>query len=184
MKMSRFALLFPVLLWCSTLFGQEPPAPAPASEPVATEPVATPTDTEKDKAAYVELVDGEVKVKDVVADGTEVYDAVMAYRQAKQSGDTTGIALIIAAGLAALFKILLSVAKMLSKVFFSTGKGKMVLRVITLVLGLAVFFTVKFAAGFGWVDAIIAALSGPGAIVVHELLDLFAGAKDDKPATT
>lgn len=144
-----------------------PPAPAPKSDEAR----------EQMTQDFIILVDGEVKVEDVVADVKEVYEALVAYRGAGEKATKLSLLLLF---LAVLFKAGISGAKLAAQNFFTTRKGKTVMRATTLVLGLGVLVISKGAAGMPWVEAAFLALSGPGSIVVHELMALFSGMKDDK----
>lgn len=126
---------------------------------------------------FIVLVDGEVKVEDVVADVEEVYAAVVAYRAAGDNATKLAALLLL---LAVIFKACLSGAKLAAKEYFTNRRGKTVLRVTTLVLGLGVLVITRVMAGMTWVEASFLALSGPGSIVVHEMTALFSGMKDDK----
>lgn len=172
------AVGFALLLLCTPAYGQElPPDPAPAVAEDVADPVADA------KAEYTELVDGDVKVKDVITNGTEVYDAVQALRKEKEETGKINMVLILLM-LAAIFKALLSVAKVVGKLvgeeFWKNRKGKTIMRLICIGLGLATMVTAKLAAGVGWGDAILLFLSGPGALAAHEVTGLFVGMKDDK----
>lgn len=183
--MLRYLILAAGVLLCVPAFGQEPPA-EPADS-ATTEEVVKPDPVEDAKKEYVELVDGDVKVKDVIADGTEVYEAIQALRDEKKQTGTVTFAMIMLL-LAAIFKALLSVAKIIGKLvgveFWKTRKGKTIMRLICIGLGLATMATAKLAAGVGWGDAILLFFSGPGALAVHELTGLFVGMKDDKDEPT
>jgi len=135
-----------------------------------------------DSAKYVELVNGDVKVGDMVANGAEVYQAIQDYRAAKAEGRQGLLALVMVA-LAAAFKLLLSLLKLvLAKNFWKSAKGKVVLRVTCIFLGVGVLVASKIGLGMGWGDAVLLAISGPGALAVHELTDLMLGSKDGADA--
>ena len=125
---------------------------------------------------FTELVDGDVKIHDVVSDVTEVYEAVKAYRAEQDTKAKLALLLLL---LAIAFKTIISAAKLIANEFLSSATGKNVIRVGTLFLGLAVLVLGRAAAGMHWIDAFFLSLSGPGAIVVHELMDIFS---DDKNA--
>lgn len=116
--------------------------------------------------------DGKTTLKDVAEDTTDVVKAVADYRDAKSdSSDKTQIRLLLMAMLAAIFKLMLSGIKMTSP-FWKGRKGKTVLKLCTLGLGVAVFLTSALAAGEGWWDAFILGLSGPIAVAGHEYTKL------------
>ena len=106
---------------------------------------------------------------------TEVSDVITEAKDLK-----TGKFLAIAAFLAALFKLLLSLLKLSSDFF----KSKVVPKVIALVLGLATYLCANLAMGVGWVDALILAGAGPGAIFIHELSKLIPAVRAIKDAGT
>lgn len=126
---------------------------------------------------FIILVDGEVKVEDVVADVKEVYEAIVAYRGVEDKAAKLAMLLLL---LAVLFKAGISGAKLAAKEYFTTRKGKTIMRATTLVLGLGVLVVTRVMGGMTWVEASFLALSGPGSIVVHEMMALFSGMKDDK----
>jgi hypothetical protein len=164
--MKRLILIFALMLMPFSAAIAQPAPPTPPANP----------DTE----AYIKLVDGEVTVEDVVADGQEVYKAVQAYRDAKKSGSSnSGTLALMLAGLAAFFKFLLSLIKVIAKKeFWKSRKGKITLRLVCIGLGLCVLVISKFAGGAGWEDAILLAFSGPGALAAHEITTI---TKKDKP---
>jgi hypothetical protein len=147
------------------------PAWADEARPAAEVEVLAATPTEE----FTELVDGEVKIHDVVSNVTEVYEAVKSYRTEKETQAKLALLLLL---LAIAFKAVISGAKLVANEFLSSPGGKTAIRVSTLFLGLAVLMLSRVGAGMHWIDAFFLSLSGPGAIVVHELLDLFRGDKD------
>jgi hypothetical protein len=160
-------------------FGVFIPAPLPAQDtPPEASIEETTTDAKTAKEEFIEITEGEVKVKDIVTDATEVYAAVTDLKEAKEGAKKGAILLL----LVTICKFLLSGVKLAKKHFWKTRKGKTVLRLSAVGLGLAVLILGKLVAGVDWMDALFYALSGPGAIVAHELLGVFAGMKDDKDA--
>jgi len=176
--LSVLFLLMPV-----PVSGQEPAATEGPKPPDVTRVTSDADDAENIEAAkkeYLELVDGKVKINDLVVEGSEVYEAVQAMREAKKSGKGINMALIVMA-LAALFKFLLSILKMaVASGFWSTRKGKTVTRLTTIGLGIAAMFVAKLGMGMGWGDALLLFMSGPGAMAFNESVDIFTGAKDAK----
>ena len=91
------------------------------------------------------------------------------------------MALAIAALLAAIFKGLLSLVKVLAKNtgWFDSSKGKAALKYSTLGLGALAAAGAGIAMALGadlaWWDVLIIGLSGPGSMVVHELASLLPG---------
>jgi hypothetical protein len=82
--------------------------------------------------------------------------------------------LLIAGAIAGGLKILLSVVNRVAG-----DKPKRWLALLALFLAVPIALLTHYAAGHGWVDSIIVAGGGPGAIVVHELMKLLG----KKPAT-
>lgn len=96
--------------------------------------------------------------------GAEVKEVLSTAKQIKKA-DKTEKFLVISAFLAALFKLLLSLMKLVNPYF----KKKDVPKVVASGLGVLVLLFSKLALGVSWVDAIILAASGPGAVFLHEL---------------
>lgn len=101
---------------------------------------------------------------DIVGEVKDVVSAVKDYRSADRSGSLVAIAAI----LAAVFKILLSVLKASSSLF----KNKAAPKIAALSLGLLIYGFSSLALDMPWYDAIVLAGSGPGAIVVNEIMKL------------
>lgn len=119
---------------------------------------------------FVELVDGDVRIGDVLYDATHVYDAIHAYKDDQDASAKMGLLLLL---LSLVFKLIISTVKLVSEDFFSQWKGKTAIRIGTMFLGLGVLVLSRVGGGMGWIDAAFLSLSGPGAIVVHELLKIF-----------
>lgn len=167
-------LLLAGLMYAQPVQAQDDPPAAPAA--TATTDEATPDA----KTEYLELTEGNVKVNDIVTDATKIYTAITDLQEAKKGAKKAAILLL----LVAICKFLLSGVKLVKKHFWKSRKGKTVLRLSTLGLGLLVLILCKLAVGVGWMDALFYALAGPGALAAHELLGIFAGMKDDKDAPT
>ena len=158
-----YALLGCSLLWTSVVLAQEP-----ADKPVADKPeVAAPAPVATPETETATLVDGQVKVGDLLAGASEVAKAVTEYRAAKTTGDKAALRLGILAALAAIFKFLLSALK-LSTPFWKSDKGKAILRLSTLALSCVVFVVAKLAVGESYMSALTLAMSGPLAVAFHE----------------
>jgi len=177
--MKRFATLLSVLLCLSFVMGSckkkdatvaasQPAASQPASQPAASQPAAEVVDTKLVK----ETADN---VKDVIASSKTVAKGVDA-----QATKVPKL-LAIMGLLAAVFKLLLSFLKWLSK-WWVTKTGKMVLRTVTLVLGVATFFVTSMAMGEPWYNSLLLALSGPGSLALHEISQLVPGVNTKKKA--
>lgn len=130
-----------------------------------------------------------IEMGDFVADVGEVGEAMAYLRSCKkgvcpplegqESQDSIPLTVAYAMLLAAIFKMLLSGVK-LSSPFWKGKKGKVALRLSTVLLGAGVFLTSTVAGGATFAEALILALSGPGAIAVHELLALIPGFKKEE----
>ena len=129
--------------------------PAVAADPVVADPVVAP-ETVGD--AVVETVN---EVPGVV-------DQIKHQLDEKASGKVSWL-LAICAILSIVFKFIISGLKRFS-VYFS--KNKTLLRVIPLILGVLVMSLDKFVVGGAWWEAIMMGISGPGAIMVHELTQI------------
>ncbi len=115
-------------------------------------------------------LDADPSIGEVISEVTDVI---------ADAGDLkTGKFLAIAAFLAGLFKLLLSLLKLTSNFF----KNKTVPKIAALVLGLATYLFANLALGVGWVDALILAGSGPGAILFHEISKLIPALRAIKDA--
>lgn len=185
MKKLLFALLL-VLTFSSISMAEEtakaPAAPAvaaaaPAVTPAApvASPAATATvETPKADSATTEAAPApedakkitEEDMKEILANADEVLSA---YRSVKDANGSKAKMFAIFAALAIVFKLLLSLLKVVVKVEFWKGaKAKWILRCVTAALGLAVFLFASLGTGTPWYDAVVLGLSGPFAIVVHE----------------
>jgi len=181
MKLHMLAALLPIFLFVSVpTFAQtvDKPAVPAVDQPATTAPeVAAPV-----VVPDVVKVEGDkVTVNDIVTNASEVASAIKQFKDAKTAGDKTAIRLGFMLMLAAIFKILLSLVKFTGE-FWKGNKGKMALRISTLVLGIAVFFTARMGAGESIIDAGLLALSGPLAISFHELFDIVVQLVQKKPA--
>jgi hypothetical protein len=125
---------------------------------------ALPTPAEQVQA----LVDGKIKYEELSQD---LQDAVAAVHRIK-SADRTGRLAAIMLALAAIFKMLLSLAKTAASMgIWSKFQGG-VIRLVTVCLGVAVFCTSSIAGGLPWWEALMLSFSGPGALVLHEYSSL------------
>jgi hypothetical protein len=91
------------------------------------------------------------------------------YEALKANKDKSARMLLIAALLAAGLKLLLSGVSLLAG-----KKPKRWLSLVALGLAVPIALLSHYAAGNSWFDSLVYAGAGPGAIVVHELLKLFA----------
>lgn len=105
------------------------------------------------------------------------------YFQAKKEADRTKISLALFAVLAAICKIVVSLAK-LSSPFFKSPAGKVAIRFTTLGVGIFVFLFSHLAAGESWLDSIILGACGPFSVVVHEYSKLIFPTKEKPDGET
>ena len=96
----------------------------------------------------------------------------------RAEGAGTGVIVLI---LSSVFKILLSGVSMTGP-FWRGRKGKNALKVLTLALGTGVMLFSKMAIGVSWHEAVYLALSGPGAIVIHEITKMFTRKEEPQGA--
>jgi hypothetical protein len=78
--------------------------------------------------------------------------------------------LLVSLLLAAVFKLLLSLLKVLAKslAWFKSQDGKRILKYSTIGLGSAAALVANLSFGLSWVDALTILLSGPLAVAIHE----------------
>lgn len=135
-------------------------------EPLAEEEVEeTLSPTEQVKR----LVDGELSYDEASGDIKTMIDKVA---EAQKADKTMRLTAWLAA-LAALFKLLLSAVKALGGFNFWKERQSAVIRIVTLVLGVSVYFVSSMAGGMIWYEALFLSMSGPGAMVIHEYSRLF-----------
>lgn len=115
---------------------------------------------QKDLAAQKALSDQEAGAKTAAVKAAEEHHKA-------QSAKLMAIAAVIAVGL----KILMSLLKTWVG-FFKTDQGKAAIKAILVVAGFAAFVLTNIGMGIPWWQALIIAGGPPGAIVVHELMDL------------
>lgn len=182
LMMLVFALLVPTLSLAQPAAPLAPvkpevtvPAPAAPAAPAVAAPTAKPAtpvssldtngDGKVDAAETAAATAKDSTVKDVIKDGTDVISAA---KGVKDSGTPKAVAIAVLLG--AIFKLLLSLIKVLAKnvAWFKSQDGKRVVKYSTLALGVLATLTANLAFGMGWVDAIMILLSGPIAVAIHE----------------
>jgi len=168
--MKRLLLIAGLLLVPMVAPAQEP---APKPEPAATAPAAdapkpdssldTNNDGKVDADEVKAATDADAEISDVIKDATGVYEAV---KDKKSLPKGTFWAVM----LGAVFKLLLSLVKVLGKnvAWFKTKDGKRVVKYSTIGLGAAAALTANLAFGMHWMDAVQILLSGPLAVAIHE----------------
>lgn len=83
--------------------------------------------------------------------------------------DSTAKVAGVAALLAVVFKLLLSLLKLIAKTeFFSTRKGKRIVKYSTLGLGALAGLAANLSFGVSWIEALMIFASGPLAVAFHE----------------
>lgn len=115
----------------------------------------------------------------------EADDRVAAAKAEKEREKEESAAKMIAfaAVLAAALKGLLSLLRSW-KPYFTTIKGKAWLKAITVVVGFVAFVATNVGMGIPWWQSLILAGGGPGAMLVHDLMDIIPvirGKKKDLP---
>jgi len=139
--------------------------PAYATDsPTASEVVAVDTDLEA-------LPDGEQLQEEV----RELVQAIVLLRDVEERAAR---ATAIAAAVAVVLKLLLSLLKLSAPLF----RRRHVPRLIALGLGLAIYLASSLGLGLPIWEAVILAAGGPGSILGHELLKLFDARPDPEPS--
>jgi len=102
--------------------------------------------------------------------------------QAKAAAEQAKMAKLVAlaATAAVVLKLLVSMLKTWTT-WLKTDKQKAVMKAVLLLLGFASFIAGNMGLGLPWWQAIIVAGGPPGAILVHELMDLWAAFTGRKP---
>jgi hypothetical protein len=178
--MKKTLLSLPFLLWAAIALAQAPATPVPVPATAAVEQPAAPAVEPAAVPDVVKVEGDKITVNDVVTDAKGVAEAFKVLKAAKGAGDKLAARLALMGLLAAIFKILLSCLKFTSE-FWKGAKGKLVLRLSTLVLGIGVTLLSHFAAGEDWMSAIMLGISGPLAISIHELFDVIVALVQKKP---
>ena len=154
----------------------EPPAPAVAAaaesaslESIDTKSLDTNGDGKVSKEEIAAAVAAEPDVKDLLSGGSDVLEKGKLLGGLKGK-DKTAVLTIIAGFLAALFKLLLSLIKLLGKniAWFKTKDGKRVVKYSTLGLGALAGLAANLALGVSIPECVLIAMSGPLAVAIHE----------------
>jgi len=132
------------------------------------ESLDTNQDGKVDAAETTAVVEADATPTDVVKDGASVVSA--AKDIANRENDDRPTSLLVALLLAAVFKLLLSLLKVLAKnlSWFKSQDGKRILKYSTIGLGSAAALVSNLAFGLSWVDALTILLSGPLSVAIHE----------------
>jgi hypothetical protein len=126
-------------------------------------------DGKVDAAETTAAVSADAAPTDVIADGAGVISAIKGLKNRGQA-DSPPVGLLVAVLLGAVFKLLLSLIKVLGKnlAWFKTQDGKRVVKYSTIGLGSAAALLANLAFGLNWVEALTILLSGPLAVAIHE----------------
>lgn len=154
------------------------PAAAPASAPAAV-PAVSPT------GAHVDLE--QPTVTEVIKNAEEAIKLTKEYAAGQKAGkdDTeSGVkkALALFGIISIILKLLLSLLKTVAPFFNTNPKASLILRLGTIVVGVLVFIFSDLALGMPWWEALIAGMSGPGAVLWHEYSKMLPwfGKKEEK----
>lgn len=161
MRYIRLLIMGLLLVSC---VGDQPP-------PVDVKSLIGSMDTNNDGKVDAEEIaaatEAEASVVDVISDGTDLVDTVTEVAERKDELSGGIIVLLVLGGL---FKLLLSLIKVLGRnvVWFRTRDGKRVIKYSTLGLGAAAGLVANLAFGLHWAEALEIMLSGPLAVAIHE----------------
>ncbi len=113
----------------------------------------------------------EKAAKEAVAKDEGKQVAVAVARDDQSKSDRTARLIAIAGTLAVVLKILLSVLDQW-KGYFTSIKGKAILKLITVAVGFLAFVATNIGFGLPWWQALILAGGGPGALLVHDVVEI------------
>lgn len=124
-------------------------------------------DGKVDAEEIAAATEAEAGVVEVIEDGTALVETIDTVVEHK---DTLCVGMIVLLVLGALFKLLLSLIKVLGRnvEWFKTKDGKRVIKYSTLGLGAAAGLVANLAFGMHWAQALEIMLSGPLAVAIHE----------------
>lgn len=161
MRYLRLLIMGALLVSC---VGDQPP-PVDVKSLIGS--MDTNDDGKVDAKEIAAAIEAEASVVDVIEDGTNLVDAVTEVAKHK---DELGGGMIVLLVLGGLFKLLLSLIKVLGRnvVWFRTRDGKRVIKYSTLGLGAAAGLVANLAFGLHWAEALEIMLSGPLAVAIHE----------------
>lgn len=158
MKTLRLILLGATLAFPMSVYAQ-------VAEPTVKDSMDKNRDGKIDAWEMVEASKGKASADDVVAYGTEVAKAAKDLHGSKTKSVTLWAVL-----LGAIFKLLLSLVKVVGKNFarFDSKESKRAIKYSTLALGAMAALCANFGFGLPWPNAIEFLLSGPLAVAIHE----------------
>lgn len=119
-------------------------------------------------------VDKEVSPIEVVDAAAELIgEAKQYFDDGKKAAGSQTASIIVWTGVAAaLLKLLLALLKITSP-FWKQTRGKLVLRLICVLVGVVFGVVSYMGLGYTWYDSAITVLGGPGAILITELQKMF-----------
>lgn len=163
MKRFLIAAVFPLFLLCNLQFiGAQEPA-----EPAVTSSLDTNKDGKVDEAETAAATNADADVGTTIGEGAE---AVSTITDAWKNRDKLPIGTLWAIILGTIFKVLLSLMKVVGKnvAWFKTQDGKRVIKYSTLGLGALAALMANLVFGMHWLEAAQLLLSGPIAVAIHE----------------
>jgi len=134
--------------------------------PIAASPVVEHIPVTK----TVEHLAPDASTEEVIEAAFATIEEAQEYFKARESD--TKKAFVWAAVLAALLKLLIMVIRRTSP-FWKKRKGKTVIRLLTITLGIGAGVLANLAIGMPWWDAVTIFLGGPGAILLTEYQKVF-----------
>jgi hypothetical protein len=182
MKHFPFAVALSLLLISIPLNAQEPPADPAVVAPTYSSTLDLNGDGKVDAEEIAKATDADADIGTTVGEGVE---AVTTITETVKNRDKIPLGTMIAIILGAVFKLLLSLMKVLGKniAWFKTKDGKRVVKYSTLGLGAAAALLANLAFGMHWLDAVQILLSGPLAVAIHEYTsDSSEPKSDDQPS--
>jgi hypothetical protein len=169
-------MLIAALLLTAPVIAQDTPAPQPAAAAAAATttvdhaPAATATVEHKDATGTVEHLKPDATTEEVLSAAFKTVEEAQKYFNERKS--STKKAFVWAGVLAAVLNLLIMFISRTSP-FWKKRKGKTLIRVITITLGLAAGILANVAVGMPWWDAATVFLGGPGAILLKEYQKVF-----------
>lgn len=159
-----------------------PPAASVVEPKVAAKPTSsldTNGDGKVDAAEQAAATAKEATVADVIKDGADTVNAAKALKD-----PTMPKGVMVAVLLGAVFKLLLSLMKVLGKniAWFKTANGKRIVKYSTLGLGAAAGLVANLAFGMSWIDSVTILLSGPIAVAINEYTSDSKSTPTDPPS--
>lgn len=106
-----------------------------------------------------------------VEDKVETKVAVEVQKDDEQKEQRMAKVIALAATMAVALKVLISVLDQW-KGYFTSIRGRAILKILLLVLGFAAFIASNIGLGIPWWQALILAGGGPGALLVHDIMEV------------